>query len=237
MTRALFVASCAGAMAASSVALGALVTVGSSIEIAYDSDQFQGGVNAVNIDVNLDGVEDVGFGWRWGPTAWQAIAGGPWADPTDIYGSITPGAMGVVTTGADELRGGASVLSRRFGTGDSIGGDFAGALSGDNESYLAEEHYVPPNMSDRSGEWLGAAANGYKRRGFVGFAFVIDGQTHWGWVDVTVNHADPFDGFIRIHGWGYETDAMVAAAAAPIPAPGSAGALAMLGAALARRRR
>ncbi len=226
------------ALALAVPAAAGVVTVQTEIEINYDVDKYEGRVHAMNLDVNSDGVDDVGFGFRWDNIEWAAIAGGPWDNPNDQFPSITPGALGVVTHGGGSPFSG-SFLARRFGHGSVITNDLAGDLSYGDEVFLAEEHYIPPASSERSGDWIGAPVHGNKRRGFVAFLIPNNSESepfHWGWVDVTVDHADPFNGYIRIHGWGYETDPFAALSPFPIPSPGGS-ALMLIGATVMVGRR
>lgn len=74
---------------------------------------------------------------------------------------------------------------------------------------------------------------------FIGLSFPISGQTHYGWVRVTINNAA---GLFTVNDWAYESTpgtGINAGATSAIPEPASAGLLAALtvGGAVAMRRR
>lgn len=213
-----------GALVAASTAHAALVTVGTHMVIDYSTKDYFAH-HLLNLDVDFNGSDDVGFGWYWTNTFWEAIGGGPFLAEGDNFPDITPGAHGVVNLDADDR--GVSGLTRRLKNGEAIGPDLAPFLSGDSgPSQLATEFYVPPNMSDHAGEFFAPFHD--RRRGFVGFAFEAGADEesgaglNWGWVDLTVDHRDPFNGRIVIHGWGFETNPGATVSAFPIPAPGGA---------------
>lgn len=64
-----------------------------------------------------------------------------------------------------------------------------------------------------------------KKRGFIGFSFLIGGNTHYGWADVEVDVEGDFgQGFLNLYGYGYETlaNTAIAAGAGTVPVPAAA---------------
>ncbi len=69
---------------------------------------------------------------------------------------------------------------------------------------------------------------------YIGLEFPIAGQSHFGWIRVSINNAAAT--FI-VHDWGYESDPGVGIAAGATPEPGTLGMLAAGAAGLACMRR
>ena len=59
----------------------------------------------------------------------------------------------------------------------------------------------------------------FRESRFIGLELEKDGNTHYGWVEITSNLSVIHDS--QIHGWAYETDPGVAIAAGAIPEPSS----------------
>ena len=82
--------------------------------------------------------------------------------------------------------------------------------------WISDAAYAPLILGyDNYGEtqWLGAFMG---HRGYMGISFDIAGETHYGWMDIMVDTANPY---AEIYGWGYETEAGVSVYAGAIPEP------------------
>lgn len=106
-------------------------------------------------------------------------------------------------------------FARMFALGESIGPGgtaVADALLGAADDFGgADGNFVPDDPL------FG------KKRGFIGFSFLIGGNTHYGWADVEVDVEGDFgEGFLNLYGYGYETDAdtanLAGAGIVPLPA-------------------
>lgn len=70
---------------------------------------------------------------------------------------------------------------------------------------------------------VGREGNFLGQRGYLGVQFLIDGQVHYGWIDVDNDGAPPlgipYYG-LKIHGWAYETEPGKPIIAGAVPEPG-----------------
>ncbi len=96
---------------------------------------------------------------------------------------------------------------------DAIIGEQSGSES---MRWISDAVYAPLILGvNNFGEtqWLGAFMG---HRGYMGISFDIAGETHYGWMDIMVDFANPY---AEIYGWGYETEAGVSVYAGAIPEP------------------
>ena len=143
--------------------------------------------------------------------------------------AASPGSAQIITSTVNEARlflageligsGGTTTDDAILGSADTMGGTPAGAFVPS-----------PDSLSGTS-------------RGFIGFSFLIGGNTHFGWADVEVDLTGNFeDGYLNLYGYGYETSAnsAIAAGAGVVPVPAAAwlfgsGLLGLIG--MARRKK
>jgi hypothetical protein len=76
----------------------------------------------------------------------------------------------------------------------------AGAPIGPGRSFQSRANCMAAGYSGlNGGPWFEA------RERYLGFAFLIDGETHYGWARLSVRSAFAFPGMARIEGYAYET--------------------------------
>jgi len=128
----------------------------------------------------------------------------------------------------------------RLGTGDPIsaGQFFFGMFPGYGTGYDIA-HFVSGFFSSSSGALTTSFYNSGSwnpdARGFLGFSFLLNGNTHYGWFDVETrsNLSE-----LVVHAWAFNDTPDAPIAAGEVPAPAAAGLLALaLGAAGVRRSR
>lgn len=155
----------------------------------------QEGVGLTPVDLNNDGISDISFGLD---------SFGPYSYVTDLVFVSIPKGNGVVATKATPprnipfvsalVRGDEVGPSARFNRGNPSA-SLLYIYQNDNDSQCSNRH--------TSGHWAG---NNPDR--FVGVRFQIKGQTHYGWVRITVaTKIERGCGTISatITSWAYET--------------------------------
>lgn len=212
---------CAGSMlAGAALAEPIFVALDEPIVVEYDLMTQRGAPIAFNIDVNEDGVDDVGFAIRWGPQLVRVSANGPWEDPDAASLVVRADALGVVIADGPSRVGGAGDVRRFRHAGDPIGPALADSLSGTNEALLAYAYAAPfSDEASRGGDFLRRNA-AHASRGTVGFAFEIDGRRHWGFVDLSVQIESTTRSVLTIWGWGYEDEPETPILILRVPTPG-----------------
>ncbi|RME89402.1 MAG: hypothetical protein D6766_14740 [Verrucomicrobia bacterium] len=138
--------------------------------------------------------------------------------------------VALTTSGYAQMFGAGEIIgpSRAFGTGDvTMAVAWSGLVSSSTWS------------SSGTGPWVGPGP----QRGYLGLRFQMNGNTHYGWADVTVENEYPQEGLpkLTLHRFAYETepDTPIQAGAVPEPAETATamGLLALGAAGLARYRR
>jgi hypothetical protein len=92
-----------------------------------------------------------------------------------------------------------------------------GAIIGPNAHFMSAAckgtyfcYSAPPllagSFSDGSGRWTRGPWTGNANTAYLGARFFIDGETHYGWVRLTVNTAIEFDMRATITAYAYETE-------------------------------
>jgi hypothetical protein len=167
------------------------------IEVTDDQNLTFNRIGGVNLDVNNDGQPDVNCAWLGisinSIFAYDGIASGP---RNLSNGQILAGSKGVVTRGRDDND---RLILRRYVKGETIQpqpADLTGTGS------FAEAIYESFFDSLTGGEFF-APEN---QEGFLGFAFSIGANTHYGWVKIRADNAnDTTYGSLWILAHGYET--------------------------------
>lgn len=167
------------------------------IEVTDDQNLTFNRIGGVNLDVNADGQPDVNLAWLGisinSIFAYDGIASGP---RNLSNGQILAGAKGVVARGRDEND---RLIIRQYAAGEAIQpsaadltgeGSFAAALyESFFDSLTGGEFFAPENQT-----------------GFVGFAFNIGTNGHFGWVKIRADNTnDTTYGSLWILAHGYET--------------------------------
>lgn len=104
---------------------------------------------------------------------------------------------------------------------------------------FTEGDLIGPGANSAGGANVAATGNNYNffdgDDKYIGVAFEIAGQVHYGWIGFEIDSTDPLHGVIR--DYAYESTPNTAIEAGEIPEPGSLGLLAAGAGALAFRRR
>ena len=215
-----------GALCAVSALVGAahaepiFVALDEPIVVEYDHMTQRGASIAFNLDVNDDGVDDVGFAIRWGQRVVRVSANGPWEDAGAATPVVRADALGVVIADGPSRVDGLGDVRRFKHAGDPIGPALADSLSGTNEALLAYAYAAPfSDVVSRGGDFLNRTS-ARASRGSVAFAFEIDGQRHWGFVDLSVQIESATRSVLTIWGWGYEDEPETPILILRVPTPG-----------------
>lgn len=221
------------ALAAGSASYGAIIVVAPPANMpnaaAPASNPTVGGTNW---DVNGDTIPDFNFQFR-NPQSTGAF-GVVWqANMNNATGSAVVGYLGPFVNYATNLSAG-QIIGPTLPPGASFRTAAQVVLGSIYRSNSIPSNYggFRPGTPNPGGSSAGAA------HGFVGFSFLVGGQTRYGWLEVQVDSAGAAAGTggIQFFGAAYEnTGAPIAAGA--VPAPGALMGLAVGAAALLRRKR
>lgn len=155
-------------------------------------------LNGTNIDINNDGFNDINFRWAaYSVNHWEALV--RWAGYNTAY----------ISESFAEWPSAAIYYNQ----GDEIG--YSTVFSSHSGVRLA--------FSDGSGSQYREGGYFLNENGFIGYAFQIESEWHWGWAEVGINVGSSAElGNISIFSYGYETisrEATFAGLPTTVPVP------------------
>jgi hypothetical protein len=201
------------------------LTAIASADIVWSGELYQRAYHDISsIDMNQDGTDDFTF------NRYDVLSG----QYQDYY--IDPASGGIV-------------VEQRTYTLDPVSLDEGTLISSTLSNPGLEWELVWQNSETRLflyGTTMGLPDYGglADREGYVGVSFVVEGATHYGWIQTShdLYRSSPDDQYLYIHGWAYEStpDTPIVAGVIPEPSTGiltMAGSVGLLLHARSRRRR